>query len=187
VIVLGSADKWSRYAGDEYAGIWLDEPSHSGDELHDLMEMMGTRLTASEGSKTMFWTLTGNGYNAAWRILEKREDANGDPIGSRITVERASVLDNPYIDDADKKRLLRQFEDGEREEQALHGGFEVAQGLVYSDFSRETHVVPDREACECVEDEWRIYGYDAGWNDPRVVLEIRKTSYDQLVEDDEFY
>ena len=187
VIVLGSADKWSRYAGDEYAGIWLDEPSHYGDELHDLMEMMGTRLTAPRGPKVMFWTLTGNGYNAAWRVLEKREDGDGNPIGSRIALERASVLENPYIADEDKERLKRQFEGGGREEQALHGGFDVAQGLVYSNFSRDAHVIPTDEGLDAVEGDWRIYGYDAGWNDPRVLLEIGKTPYDQLVVLDEFH
>lgn len=187
VIVLGSADKWSRYAGDEYAGIWLDEPSHYGDELHDLMEMMGTRLTASQGPKVMFWTLTGNGYNPAWEILEKREDADGNPLGSRITIERASMLDNPYIADEDKERFRRQFEGGGREEQALHGGFAVAQGLVYSEFSRNTHVVSTREALARAEGNWRIYGYDAGWNDPRVLLEIGKTATGQLVVLDEFH
>jgi hypothetical protein len=186
VIVLGSADKWNRYAGDEYGGIWLDEPSHYGDELHDLLEMMGTRLTAPAGPKAMCWTLTGSGYGPAWKVLEKQEDANGDPIGSRITVEYASVLDNPYIADEDKGRFRRQFEGGSREEQALHGGFAAAQGLVY-DFSREKYVLPAAEARDRVEAGWRIYGYDAGWNDPRVLLEIGRTPYDQLVALDEFY
>jgi hypothetical protein len=188
VIVLGSADKWSRYAGDEYSGIWLDEPSHYGNELHDLHEMMGTRLTASVGPKVMFWTLTGNGFNAAWEILEKREDGDGNPLGTRIEVEQASVLENPYIAAEDKERLKRQFEGGGREEQALHGGFAAAQGLVYSNFSRDTHVIPAAEARELVDgtDEWRMYGYDAGWNDPRVVVEVGKTPYDQLVVLDEF-
>jgi hypothetical protein len=187
VIVLGSADKWSRYAGDEYAGIWLDEPSHYGSELYDILEMMGTRLTAPEGPKTMFWSLTGNGFNPAWSILEKQEDIEGDPIGSRIELVRASVLDNPYIDEADKARLRRQFEGSGREEQALHGGFEAAQGLVYQNFSRETHVLTEREAADVVDANWRIYGYDAGWNDPRVLLELGKTPYDQLVVLDEYH
>ncbi|WP_080503566.1 hypothetical protein [Halococcus thailandensis] len=188
VIVLGSADKWSRYAGDEYSGIWLDEPSHYGSELHDLMEMMGTRLTADTGPKVMFWTLTGNGYNASWEVLEKREDSDGNPLGTRIVVERASVLENPYIAEEDKERLRRQFEGGGREEQALHGGFAAATGLVYSNFSRDMHVIPHAEAREHVDetDEWRAYGYDAGWNDPRVLVEVGKTPYDQLVVLDEF-
>jgi len=188
VIVLGSADKWSRYAGDEYSGIWLDEPSHYGNELHDLHEMMGTRLTASVGPKVMFWTLTGNGFNAAWEVLEKREDGDGNPLGTRIEVEQASVLDNPYIAAEDKERLKRQFEGGGREEQALHGGFAAATGLVYSAFSRDTHVIEHAGARDHADetDEWRAYGYDAGWNDPRVLVEVGKTPYGQLVVLDEF-
>ena len=54
-------------------------------------------------------------------------------------------------------------------------------------FSREIHVIPHAEAAERVVDDWRVYGYDSGWNDPRVVLEIGKTVYDQLVVLDAFY
>ena len=187
VIVLGSADKWSRYAGDEYAGIWLDEPSHYGEELFDILEMMGTRLTAPQGPKKMFWTLTGNGYNSAFSILEQREDKNGDPITLDIDLIRASVLDNPYIDESDKERLRRQFGGTGREEQAILGGFAAAQGLVYSNFSRETHVIPHHEARQRIVEGWRIFGYDSGWRDPRVILELGKTSYDQLVVLDEFH
>ena len=119
IITLGSADKWSRYAGDEYSGIWMDEPSHYGSELYDIREMMGSRLTSDAGPNTMFWTLTGNGYNASWAILEQREDINGDPINDQITIERASVLDNPYIDEAAKEQLRRRYGGTSRAEQAL--------------------------------------------------------------------
>ncbi len=187
IITLGSADKWSRYAGDEYSGIWLDEPSHYGTELYDLLEIMGTRLTADVGPKIMAWTLTGNGFNSAWRILDQREDKNGDPIGSTVEIIRADVEDNPYIDEADKARIRRQFEGTKRAAQALRGGFAAAQGLVYEHFSPSTHVVDHQEALERVEADWRVYGYDAGWNDPRVVLEAGKTEHNELVILDEFY
>lgn len=187
IITLGSADKWSRYAGDEYAGIWMDEPSHYGSELFDIREMMGSRLTADRGPKSMFWSLTGNGYNPAWQILEQREDVNGDPINDQITIERASVLNNPYIDEAAKEQLRRRYGGTSRAEQALFGGFAAAQGLVYSNFSRATHVIPHDRAVDRVEDDYRIFGYDAGWNDPRVLLEVGKTPYDQLIVLDEYY
>jgi len=187
VIKLGSADKWNRYAGDEYGAIWMDEPSHYGEDLHDLLEMTGSRLRGIAGPKVMFWTLTGNGYNAAWEILEKRRDASGDPIGLRIEVLRASTLDNPYLSDGEKARFERQYGGTDREEQALHGGFAAAQGLVYSQFSRDTHVLPHTDAQELVEGGWRIYGYDAGWRDPRVLVEIGKTAYDQFIVLNEFY
>lgn len=186
VIILGSADKWSRYAGEEFGSAWLDEPSHYGDVLHDLLEMVSTRLTASSGAKSMFWTLTGNGYNAAWQVLEKQEDVDGGELGHTVELVRASVLDNPYIAEEDKERLERQFEDGGREDQALHGGFSATQGLVYSNFRRNEHVIEHGEAHDLVEDDWRIFGYDAGWSDPRAMLEVGKTAYDQLVIIDEF-
>ena len=187
VIVLGSADKWSRYAGDEFGAIWLDEPSHYETGLHDLLEMLGSRLRGVDGPKTMCWTLTGNGFNDAWVILEKRRDSTGEPLGLEIELVRGSTLENPYLDAGDHERLERQFGDTERAEQALHGGFAAATGLVYDTFSRETHVIPHAEAAACVVDDWRVYGYDAGWDSPGVVLEIGKTPLDQLVVVDAFY
>lgn len=186
VIVLGSADYWSRYAGDEYSAVWQDESSHYGDVLYDLLEMISTRLTADSGSKVQFHTLTGNGFNAAWSILEKQEDVDGGELGHTVELVRASVLDNPYIAQEDKDRLERQFEGGGREDQALHGGFSAAKGLVYSNFKRNQHVIEHDRALDDVTD-WRMYGYDAGWNDPRVLLELGKTAYGQLVVLDEFY
>ncbi|WP_331234038.1 terminase large subunit domain-containing protein [Natronorarus salvus] len=185
-ITLGSADQYSRYAGAEFGAVWLDEPSHYGDELHDLLGMITTRLRGVDGPKTQLWTLTGEGYNAAWEILEQRQDADGDPIGLDIEVVRASVLDNPYLNSGDIDRFRRKFEGTAKETQALHGGFAAATGLVYSNFRRDTHVIPHREAVERVDTGWRVYGYDSGWNNPRVLLEIGKTSSNQLVVLDEF-
>jgi phage terminase large subunit len=187
VITLGSADKYSRYAGAEFGAVWMDEPSHYGDELHDLTGMVTTRLRGVDGPKTQLWTLTGEGYNAAWEILEKRQDADGEDIGLDIDVVTASVLENPYLTEGDKERFKRKYEGTAKEQQALHGGFAAASGLVYSNFNRETHVIPHEEASERVVDDWRVYGYDAGWNDPRVLLEVGKTPYEQLVVLDEFY
>ena len=192
VVQLGSADKWSRYAGDEFSGIWLDEPSHYGEELFDLREVMSTRLSADRGPRCMFWSLTGNGYNSAWKILEEREDAGGDPINDRITVVRASVLDNPFLDADVKARFRRQFEGTGREKQALHGGFAAEQGLVY-DVQRGVHIRSRSDFSEGgdlppIEEGYRVYGYDPGFKDPRVMLELGRTIGDgDLVVLDEFY
>jgi hypothetical protein len=186
VIVLGSADKYSRYAGAEFGGAWLDEPSHYGDVLHDLTGMITTRLRGVDGPKVQLWTLTGEGYNAAWEILEQRQGADGESIGLDVDVVRASVLDNPYLADGDKARFRRKYEGTDKEEQALHGGFAAASGLVYDAFRRDVHVRPNDDVAGRVDEEWRVYGYDAGWNDPRVLLEIGKTGYGQLVVLDEF-
>lgn len=148
VIKLGSADKWNRYAGDEYGGVWLDEPSHYGEDLHDLLEMIGSRLRGVSGPKTQLWTLTGNGHNAAFDILERGEDSTGDEIGLNIELVRASTLNNPYLDDGEKERFERQYGDTSRESQALYGGFSDGSGSLLSRDQLEfTHVddLPDRE------------------------------------------
>ena len=188
-ITLGSADKWSRHAGDEFGAIWADEPSHYAVDLHDLLEMMGSRLRGEDGAQTQLWTLTGNGFNDAWEVLEKRETADGDDLGHAIEVIRADTRENPYLSEGETDSFERQYGDTAREEQALAGGFAAAQGLVYSDFTRETHVLDssDPEGVVDGSDTFRIYGYDAGWADPRALLEVGKTDYGQLVVLSEFY
>ena len=57
---------------------------------------------------------------------------------------------------------------------------------MYPDFSRDRHVRPHADLVERVDDR-RVYGYDHGWDDPRVVLEVGFTEYDQLAVLDEFY
>jgi len=59
VITLGSADKYSRYAGAEFGAVWMDEPSHYGDVLHELTGMITTRLRGVDGPKTQLWTADG--------------------------------------------------------------------------------------------------------------------------------
>lgn len=131
VIKLGSADRWNRYAGDEYGAIHLDEPSHYGEDLYDLLEMLGSRLRGVDGPQTMVWTLTGNGQNAAFDVLERGVDGNGDPLGLNIETVRASTLENPYLDDATKERFKRQYAGTDREGQALHGGFADGGGAIF--------------------------------------------------------
>ncbi|WP_246982087.1 terminase large subunit domain-containing protein [Halorientalis marina] len=132
VVKLGSADKWNRYAGDEYGGVWLDEPSHYGEDLHDLLEMIGSRLRGVDGPKAQLWTLTGNGHNAAFDILERKEDSDGEALGLNIELVRASTLENPYLDTGEKERFERQYGNTSRESQALYGGFSQSTGALLS-------------------------------------------------------
>lgn len=192
VIVEGSADRWNRHAGDEFSGIWLDEPSHyePSSKLYDMLEMFGTRLSADRGPRRQFWSLTGNGYNAAYNILEKQESPDGEELGQRIKVLTASVLDNPFLDAEVKRRFERQYAGTAREEQALYGGFAASEGLVYN-VDRDRHIVNDHTfgtRLPPLDETYRVYGYDAGFVDPRCTLEIGRTIGDgHLVVLDEFY
>ena len=192
IVRLGSADKWNRYAGSEFNAIWCDEPAHyDNTDLYDLTEMLTSRQRTERGPNVMLWTSTGSGFNEYYDITERQiaYDENGEemelPWKDSLKVIVRSSLDNPWLEE--KEKLIRQFEGTERAKQALYGGFAAPTGLVYGDFSRERHVIPETEAYALVSGDWRMYGYDHGWGDPRVVLEIAKTSYGQYLVVDSFY
>lgn len=184
---LGSADTWSRYAGSEFNVIWCDEVSHYGTtDLYDLREMLVTRQRTEEGPNVMFWTSTGNGYDQFYDITERKVDQEGDPLtwGDRLKVVVGSTANNPFL--PEKEKMLASFEGTAREEQALHGGFAAAEGLVYNQFSRNTHVVSAERANELASDN-SLFGYDHGWKDKRVVVDCRKTPAGQYLVYDLFY
>lgn len=186
VIRLGSADKWNRYAGSEFNAIWCDEVAHYGTtDLYKLNEMLISRQRTKQGPNMTLWTSTGNGFNQFYDFVERQVTPDEEPLPTRVTNIVADSRNNPFLNE--KEKLTRQFAGTKREEEALSGGFAAAEGLVYSGFSREAHVISDDQAQERTEDDWRIYGYDAGWDHERVVVVIGRTSYDQYVVTDLFY
>jgi hypothetical protein len=184
---IGGADKWSRFAGGEYCRIWCDEVAHYPPQtsLYDLHEMLVTRQRTDVGPNSTLWTSTGNGFNQYFDITERQIQPDGEggeeqlPWADRMKVVVASTEHNTLLPPDGLAKIKRQFEGTPREEQGLHGGFAAAEGLVYDQFSRKTHVRP-RDEIDIV-DDWRLYGYDYGWKDPRVLLEIAKTPADQYV------
>jgi len=193
VVILASADKPDRYKGGKFSFAWLDEPAHyKQDRLHGIRKTISERFDLGDPA-CQLWTTTGNGLNEAWSVLEKHEDENGEPLGSRVYNVRASSENNPFLREDDRARLRRTHGGSKIAAQALHGAFEAPEGQVYSRFSRGTHVVDVeddgtvREYDTTVEPSWRMWGYDAGWEDPRVLLEIAKTAYGSYIVVDEFY
>lgn len=188
---LGGADKWNRFAGGEYCRIWCDEVGHypPTTNLYDLHEMLVTRQRTDIGPNTTLWTSTGNGFNQFYDITERKVTSDGDPLPWRdqLHVVTASTEQNTLMPADGLEKILRQFKGTPREQQGLHGGFAAAEGLVYRDFTRPTHVRPTSELADRLVEDWAMYGYDAGWGDPRVLLDIRRTHHDQFVVWDHFY
>lgn len=193
VVWLGGADKWSRFAGGEFSRIWCDEVAHypPQTDLYDLHRMLTTRQRTAVGPNSTLWTSTGNGFNQYYDITEREIQPDGDggeeplPWRDRLKVVVASTEHNTLLPKAGLDKIKRQFEGTAREKQGLHGGFAAAEGLVYDAFSRAFHVQP-REMVE-IRDDWRMYGYDYGWKDPRVLIEYGKTHADQYVAWDCYY
>lgn len=187
---LGGADKWSRFAGGEFARIWCDEVAHYPPQtnLYDLHRMLTTRQRTEVGPNTTLWTSTGNGYNQYHAITERKVDEDDEPLAwrDRLEVVVASTEHNTLLPKGGLEKIKRQFKGTPREEQGLHGGFAAAEGLVYDQFSRNTHVITEADAEELATED-ALYGYDHGWGDPRVVVDVRKTPYDQYLVYDLFY
>lgn len=185
IVRLGSADVWNRYAGSEFNFIWCDEVAHyEHTDLYDLNRMLLSRQRTEHGPNVTLWTSTGNGYNQFYDFVERQETPDGNPLPTRLTNIVADSRNNPFLPEKDK--LVRQFEGTAKEEQGLSGGFAAAEGLVYNRFSRDRHVIPEQKAEE-LKTNTALYGYDHGWGDPRVVVDCRKTSYDQYLVYDLFY
>ena len=186
-IRLGSADRWNRYAGAEFSTIWCDETAHyDNTDLYDLYEMLISRQRTSKGLNKMLWTSTGSGYNQFFDITEKKVDKEGDPLpwDDHLKVIVGSSRENPWLEELDK--LIRTFGGTEREIQAIEGGFARPQGLVYNNFVRDRHVIDPSSFSEDSFERY-IYGYDHGWDDPRVIIQIGLTHDGRAVIVDEFY
>lgn len=183
---LGSADKWNRYAGAEFNTAWMDEVAHyENTDIYKLNEMLISRQRTEDGPNVTLWTSTGNGYNQFYDFVERQVDTDGNDLTTRIYNVVANSLDNPFL--SEKEKMERQFAGTSREGEALGGGFAAAEGLVYDRFSREHHVVDAADVPGLLRSDWRMYGYDHGWKDPRVLLEIGKTAHDQYLVSDLFY
>jgi hypothetical protein len=184
-IRLGSADTWNRYAGAEFNWVWADEVAHyENTDLYKLNKMLISRQRTAAGPNQTLWTSTGNGYNQFYDFVERQVTPDGDDLPTRIHNVVADSRNNPFLDETEK--LTRQFEGTASEQQGLAGGFAAPEGLVYDQFSRTRHVIPTDEADDRIGD-WRLYAYDAGWDDPRVILEIGRTVHDQYVVRDLLY
>jgi len=190
-VYLGGADKWNRFAGGEYCRIWCDEVGHypPTTDLYRLHEMLVTRQRTDVGPNSTLWTSTGNGYNQFYDITERQVTRDDEPLpwADRMHVVVASTEHNTLLPEDGLEKICRQFKGTAREEQGLHGGFAAAEGLVYGQFTRPTHVRPAEELTDRLVEDHAIYGYDAGWDDPRVVVDIRRTHADQYVVWDCYY
>jgi len=196
VVVLASADKPDRYKGGKFSLAWCDEFAHyKSNRIHGIRKTITERFDFGDPA-VMVVTTTGNGHNPAQKILQAHEDENGNPLGSKIRTVTASSLNNPFLTPDDRDRLRRTHGASKVARQALHGAFEAAEGQVYP-FSKQAHTVEltatddgyeaTGDGRVSVSSDWRIFGYDAGWSDPRVLVEVARTDYGQYIVVDEWY
>ena len=185
-ITLAGADEEGRYEGGSFNAVWMDEPGNYEGKLDGVAKTILERMDGGPPG-TVMWTTTGK-RGALQRIIEKRKWGDGSEIENSIKVVRASTENNPFLADSALERLKRTYKGSQQEDMALHGEFGEAEGMVYPQFKRETHVKPTEELEERIDYEKRwVFGYDAGWDDERVVLEAAIGHDGTILVLDEFY
>ena len=97
--------------------------------------------------------------------------------------------DNPFLPTEYIESIKAQYT-GEYYAQEIEGQFVKFQGLIYKEFNRHKHVLP-LAAIKTIKDEvgFRefIFGYDAGFNNPRVIVKVAKTNDDRFIVTNEWY
>ena len=161
LIWLASAENPESLLGADLAWVCGDEPALWRADAYKYL--MG-RLRQPGFTTQAVFTFTPKGRNWAWEEF-------GTPHAG-LEVVRASSLENPFVDNAYKLRLLRAYPKGSvwwRQE--VEGDFVAYEGLVYSGFDQERHVANPPADTVFV---WSGIGQDWGWANPGVLLAGRE-------------
>ena len=187
VIVFAYSGKVDGVKGDEYSGVWMDEVAFYND-LYQVNDMVMTRLSATHGPLSILWTTTthpNDPFNAYYDIAETNKHPQTDEeLPWRINTIKANSQNNPFLSDRAKEKQKRLNK--HNKEQAIKGGFATVDGQVYPEFS-DKNIVQYDDIKDDLYEGFRLYTYDSGFDDPRVVLEVGMTTQNQLVVLDEFY
>lgn len=145
--LLGADLAWC--VGDEVA-LWKREA---------YQYLMG-RLRQPEFPHQAAFTFTPKGRNWAWEVLGQPRDG--------LHIVKVTTHDNPYLTEDFRERLRREYGEGTQFwQQEVLGEYVAWEGLIYGDFSVETHVLPAPPRHEIVR---IVVGVDWGWTNPGVML-----------------
>ncbi len=154
---------------------WIDEAAYV-DEYG--FEVLQARMR--EGTdQCLAVTTTPAGKN--W-IYDRFIDEDRDEYSA---VSGVTSMQNPYLPENYVSDLREEYSE-EYLRQEVFAEFVKFQGLVYKEFRRNKHLLTREETKDIDVDEY-LFGYDAGYRNPRVLLKIAKTPNDKYVVVDEFY
>jgi hypothetical protein len=175
-IYMSSSENPTGLKGSGLNGIWADETYFYKDVYKTLR--VGFQRMGQEPRYGTISTTSLEAPNDHHDIFQKGiNPKNGEDIEWNIEVFTMDIHDNPFLTDEIKEGLERSGN--------LGSDYFVAEGRVYESFKRSNHVVDISDYQ--IDDNFRLYGMDFGWDDPTVVLEIGRTNTGQYVVLDEYY
>lgn len=165
-IIFRSADDPERLRGPNLAWWWGDEAAlyHM-----DVWRIMIGRLRQF-GHGYAWLTTTPKGHNWIYKEFVDRQAANHD-----YALFKARTRDNPHLSPAYITALEESYT-GDFARQELDADFVAFEGLVYPEFSRDTHI-----AADIPQTFVRVLaGVDWGFTNPGVINVLGVTGDDQL-------
>lgn len=156
-------------------GVSIDEASQTSEEA--LLKLQG-RLRGRKGLRKMLLVGNPKGHDFVYKYFIKQDCFNSfkDPVSKRIiSVEEqkkkykmivAPSTENVHLPPNYVAQMLQTYSP-ERIQRDIMGSFDAFQGQIYTEFSRNTHVIkPFR-----VPDEWtKFIGADHGYNNPAAFI-----------------
>jgi len=175
-----------RIRGTEYNLAWLDEGAYLPKYAFDVVQ---GRL--SQGKDARGWITTSpRGFNWVWDDLVNPERTTGYQAVIGVSSDKNPTLPKEWIED-----IKRNYSEAYLQ-QEFYGKFVKFEGLVYPEFEETKHILPEHIADGLSQPNKTpllgnirryIYGYDAGYRNPRVYLEIAITTEDVYVVTREWY
>lgn len=163
-ILLRNLDDPSKYASTEFAAECVEELTKNPRETFDDLRFR-LRYPGIPDPKFLAATNPG-GIGHAW-VKEKWIDKNpttDDKESHLYFYIPAKVTDNQYVDPSYIKQLESLPE--QKRKAFLDGSWDVFAGQVFTEWSRDTHVVKPF----IIPSDWKTYGaLDLGWNNPMSV------------------
>ncbi len=166
---------------DKFGGAALHRVHYDEEPPHDIRRESMMRLIDYGGDEVFTMTpLHGMSwmYDHIWEPWTKNEL----PEATLVLVD---MDDNPYLDTETKRRALEGLSREERQARKS-GRFVHFHGMIYEDFSRNEHVIPERQAKDQIPPGARVYvGIDPGMRHMAAVIWTYLNNEDVMVVFDE--
>lgn len=163
-----------RIRGTEFNFAWIDEGAYLPEYAFEVVQ---GRLTQGEDTRG-YVTTSPKGFNWIYDYFVNPERNTQYEAVTGVSSDDNPTLPPEWIDD------LKNTYSEDYLRQEFYGQFIKFEGLIYPEFSEDTHLVSDLKHFD-IEDY--IYGYDAGYRNPRVFLEIARTTEDKYIVTREWY
>lgn len=164
-ILFRPLEEYDKLRSLNLSGFYIDEANQVSEEAFNLLQ---TRLRNPSGLRKGILTTNPKGHDWVYRWFFKKDHIQRDEIKDLFCLIKAPSTENIHLPEGYVETMLATWSD-DRIKREIYGSFDAFEGQVYTEFSREVHVVkPFR-----VPTSWARYaGVDHGYRNPACWLWI---------------